>query len=61
MTDSVRQFKVYLREDLIKQLKHAAIEAEQSLSALVSESIEAHLETLRRKGAIEDRRTGNGN
>lgn len=57
----MRQFKVYLREDLIKRLKHAAIESEQSLSALVSESIEAHLETLRRKGVIEDRRTGNGN
>jgi predicted HicB family RNase H-like nuclease len=61
VADSVRQFKVYLREDLIKRLKHAAIESEQSLSALVSESIEAHLETLRRKGVIEDRRTGNGN
>ena len=61
MTNSVRQFKVYLRQDLIKQLKHAAIETEQSLSALVSESIEAHLETLHRKGALEDRRTDHGN
>lgn len=61
MADSVRQFKVYLREDLIKKLKHAAIETEQSLSALVSDSIEAHLETLRRKGAAKDRRTDNGN
>lgn len=57
MTDAVKQFKVYLRSDLIRQLKHAAIETEQSLSAMATEAIEAHLERLRIQRVIEDRRT----
>lgn len=60
MTDAVKQFKVYLRSDLIRQLKHAAIETEQSLSAMAAEAIEAHLERLRNQRVIEDRRTTNG-
>jgi predicted DNA-binding protein len=57
MTDSVRQFKVYLPGGLIRRLKHAAVETEQSLSAFVADAIEAHLDELRRRGDIEDRRT----
>ena len=60
MVDAVKQFKVYLRDDLIRQLKHAAIETEQSLSAMVADAIEAHLDELRSQRVIEDRRSTNG-
>jgi predicted transcriptional regulator len=60
VVDAVKQFKVYLRDDLIRQLKHAAIETEQSLSAMVADAIEAHLDELRSQRVIEDRRSTNG-
>jgi post-segregation antitoxin (ccd killing protein) len=55
--EEVRQFKVYLPADLIRDLKHEAIEAERSLSSLVADALRTHLADLRR---TRNERSGHG-
>ena len=41
--EPVKQFNIYLPVDLIRALKHHAVDTEQSLSAITTSALEHHL------------------
>ena len=50
----VKQFNVYLPVELIRAVKHHAVETEQSLSSIVEAALEAHLAGTRTRRSTRD-------
>jgi hypothetical protein len=54
MVEDVKQFNVYLATGMIREVKHHAVETEQSLSAIVAAALRAYLDEQRRRRRKND-------
>ncbi len=55
---TVKQFNVYLPVDLIRDVKHHAVDTEQSLSSIVETALTEHLDRVERARRGKERRRG---
>jgi hypothetical protein len=55
---AVKQFNVYLPVDLIRDVKHHAVDTEQSLSSIVETALTEHLDRVERARRGKERRSG---
>lgn len=55
----VKQFNVYLPTELIKRLKHHAVESELSLSSIVADALRTHLDQAEGLKSGQRKRKGN--
>jgi predicted HicB family RNase H-like nuclease len=51
-----QQFNVYLPPELVRAVKHASVDAGQSLSKFVEDALQAHIEKVKKQLA-EDQNT----